>query len=670
MATYKTPDVYVEEISIFPPSIAEVESAVPCFIGHTEKATKIVKGDLLNKAQKVSSMVEFERYYGEAPPLVSDYSDPNDRIEVTLDENNNPQSVKLEPKFYLYDSLKLFFDNGGGKCYIISVGDYQNTPSYGDETTEGTMRYGLEVLRKLDEPTIICFPDAVLLSGNSLYDLQVQALRQCGNLMDRVLICDLMNSGDHDSDVDDFRGRIGINNLKYGAAYTPWLKTSLTKSVQFRDILLKRSGGSTVLLENLTKDTGIKSLIALIRLAVAATDDISADIIDANRTDGTDTFDSIMEHFQAKVDDYDEDVSGFTTIGDFRTALRTIYTIIVELSKDLFVFGGPLADSGDWKLKTNFDDIVSDCDLETEMQKLLYHSNAFDATSIITPGTFTTDIQPYYSGSLANTGDGGSIDAEYAAAADNAARGELAKAAAIEVIDAFNDAVNELLKASKSYESTFEDSLREAFGSYKTIIQKIDETLSEVPPSGAIAGIYSFIDRTRGVHKAPANVSLSSVQGLTADIDFEGQKDLNVDTNAGKSINAIRSFTGKGILVWGARTLAGNDNEWRYIPVRRFFNMVEESVKKSTYWAVFEPNDANLWVKVKGMIENYLFLKWRDGALAGATPEDAYFVKVGLGLTMTPQDILEGRLNVEIGMAVVRPAEFIILKFSHKMQQS
>jgi hypothetical protein len=123
-------------------------------------------------------------------------------------------------------------------------------------------------------------------------------------------------------------------------------------------------------------------------------------------------------------------------------------------------------------------------------------------------------------------------------------------------------------------------------------------------------------------------------------------------------------------MVWGARTLAGNDNEWRYVPVRRFFNMVEESVKKSTYWAVFEPNDANTWVKVRGMIDNYLVQKWRDGALAGATPKDAFFVKCGLGVTMSAQDILEGRMIVEIGLAVVRPAEFIILKFMHKMQVS
>jgi uncharacterized protein len=192
----------------------------------------------------------------------------------------------------------------------------------------------------------------------------------------------------------------------------------------------------------------------------------------------------------------------------------------------------------------------------------------------------------------------------------------------------------------------------------------------KLPSSGAVAGVYAATDTSRGVWKAPANVGLADVIGPVVKLDNAKQDSLNVDATTGKSINAIRAFAGKGTLVWGARTLAGNDNEWRYVPVRRFFNMVEESVKKSTYWAVFEPNDANTWVKVRGMIENYLTQKWREGALAGATPRDAFFVRCGLGTTMTSQDILEGRMNVEIGMAVVRPAEFIILKFSHKMQTS
>ncbi|MCP4362041.1 MAG: phage tail sheath family protein, partial [Chloroflexi bacterium] len=168
----------------------------------------------------------------------------------------------------------------------------------------------------------------------------------------------------------------------------------------------------------------------------------------------------------------------------------------------------------------------------------------------------------------------------------------------------------------------------------------------------------------------PANVSLSAVIGPVTKITHDDQESMNVDPTAGKSINAIRAFTGKGTLVWGARTLAGNDNEWRYISVRRLFNMIEESTQKATSFAVFEPNDTTTWLKVKAMIESYLYGLWEQGALAGPTSDAAYFVNVGLGKTMTSQDILEGRMIVEIGIAAVRPAEFIVLRFSHKMQEA
>jgi phage tail sheath protein FI len=189
----------------------------------------------------------------------------------------------------------------------------------------------------------------------------------------------------------------------------------------------------------------------------------------------------------------------------------------------------------------------------------------------------------------------------------------------------------------------------------------------EMPPSPAIVGIYARVDASRGVWKAPANVSLRSVIEPVKLLTHEEQGRLNVDTLAGKSINAIRTFPGRGNLVWGARTLAGNDNEWRYVPVRRFFNMVEESTKNATAQFVFEPNDANTWTRVRAMIENFLTLQWRAGALIGTTTDEAYYVRVGLNETMTELDIWEGRMIVEIGMAVVRPAEFIILQFSHKM---
>jgi hypothetical protein len=189
-----------------------------------------------------------------------------------------------------------------------------------------------------------------------------------------------------------------------------------------------------------------------------------------------------------------------------------------------------------------------------------------------------------------------------------------------------------------------------------------------LPPSGAIAGIYARVDRDRGVWKAPANVAVNSVIDLTRTFTDAQQGALNVDPTGGKSINVIRSFIGRGTLVWGARTLAGNDNEWRYVPVRRLFITIEESTKKASAFSVFEPNDATTWLKVRAMIESYLYGLWERGALAGSRAEAAYFVNVGLGKTMTPQDVLEGRMIVEIGIAAVRPSEFIILRFTHQLQ--
>ena len=224
--------------------------------------------------------------------------------------------------------------------------------------------------------------------------------------------------------------------------------------------------------------------------------------------------------------------------------------------------------------------------------------------------------------------------------------------------------------SAAEYEKKFNDALLSGFGTYKSLVSKAIESLNQLPPSGAIAGVYAAVDSERGVWKAPANVSLNSVVSPAAKISQEQQADYNVDVNAGKSVNIIRSFTGKGVLVWGARTLAGNDNEWRYVNVRRFFNFVEESVKKATEQFVFEPNDANTWVRIQAMIENFLTVLWRQGALQGIKPEHAFYVSLGLGKTMTALDILEGRMIIEIGMAAVRPAEFIILRFSHKMAES
>lgn len=199
--------------------------------------------------------------------------------------------------------------------------------------------------------------------------------------------------------------------------------------------------------------------------------------------------------------------------------------------------------------------------------------------------------------------------------------------------------------------------------------QNFQENTMVLPPSSAMAGVYAATDRTRGAWKAPANVGLSSVSAPSLLLTNSEQEDLNIHSS-GKSLNVIRSFTGKGIVVWGSRTLDGNSNEWRYVPVRRTFILVEEAIKEATQSVVFETNDANTWLRLRNTVRNLLNNLWRKGAFAGAKPEEAYFVNVGLGESMTSQDILEGRLIVDIGLAAVRPAEFIVLRFTHRLQES
>jgi hypothetical protein len=181
-----------------------------------------------------------------------------------------------------------------------------------------------------------------------------------------------------------------------------------------------------------------------------------------------------------------------------------------------------------------------------------------------------------------------------------------------------------------------------------------------VPPSGHMAGIYARSDFQRGVHKAPANEPILGALRLSQQVTRAQQETLN---SAG--VNVIRTFATGGIRVWGARTLAVTDPEWRYINVRRLFNMIEESIAESTNWVVFEPNDQALWKAIRRDVGAFLTRVWRDGALLGTTPDEAFFVKCDA--ETNPQEVIDaGQVVTIIGLAPVKPAEFVIFKISQK----
>lgn len=237
----------------------------------------------------------------------------------------------------------------------------------------------------------------------------------------------------------------------------------------------------------------------------------------------------------------------------------------------------------------------------------------------------------------------------------------------IDKLNSGRDIEGNLLSEQAKHE--LNNTLLQLSSNFAQLIANIKNQMNLLPPSAAMAGVLTSVDNQRGVWKAPANVSLNSIRKLAVDISNTQQEDLNLSID-GKSVNAIRDFVDKGTLVWGARTLDGNSLERRYISVCRTIIMLEQSIKLACKAFVFESNDATTWTILRSMTENYLLSLWKRGALAGTNPDSAYFVSVGLGETMTPQDVLDALVIVRVGVALMRPAEFIVISFEQKMQRA
>ena len=406
--TFKTPDVYIQEKSVLPPSVVTADTAVPAFIGYTDIAVDADGNDLTNVPTRIRSMREYESLFGLAEKT---------EFNVTVNTKSTPPAYTVDSpdlKYRMYHSLQLFFANGGGDCYIVSVGSNGGTTTAATKTA-AAITAGIDKLKAEDGPTLIVPVDAVgLVTDNAVLktaygDYQSvcdHALAHCAKLQDRFALMDVYQKpgGSKIKGNDDVNFRsngVGINNLNYGATYYPYLKTTLRYRYTDSSVTVAGSG--------------------------------------------------LSGNLGAQTSDH-------------------------------------------------------------------YHN----ISSLLSRQTVT------------------------------------------------------------------------------------------MPPSAAIAGVIAAVDHSIGSWKAPANVSLNAVAGPSTKISNSEQAGLNVDATAGKSINAIRSFNGKGTLVWGARTLAGNSNEWRYIPVRRLFIQMESDIRRATSYAVFEPNNAITWVKLRTQVE-----RLPDEALAG-----------------------------------------------------
>ncbi|MDO5968958.1 phage tail sheath C-terminal domain-containing protein [Flavivirga aquimarina] len=544
----KTPGVYIQELDAFGNAVVPVPTAIPAFIGYTEKTSYNGK-DLVNEPVRITSLAEFNAVFGSIPPQIqfsvnqasapskapaAPAADASKKKQPAAPAAGNtsapPPDFFIDTTGYnlatttvnyrLYSAIRFFYENGGGTCYIVSVGGYDYASTGLTETKP--FEEALTLLVKETEPTMIVIPDAVELMDPTqtdlakkyalCYTLQGEMINHCGLLQSRVALLDIPGGYSESlvgtTSVEGFRNAVEPTLPKfnsYAAVYYPWLNTTVN---QLGDISYKN--------------------IAPASNAVVQT--------------------MLNAEFPAVVDP---------------------------------------------KTKASVDN----------------------------------PIKPYITALFAT------------------------KPAADGITQDKADSVLKNLSAS-----------------YKLLLNHFLEKLNLMPPSAAMAGIYTIVDNNEGVWVAPANVGVQGVIAPSIKIDHQAQEDLNVPLD-GKSVCAIRSFPGKGVLVWGARTLDGNSNDWRYINVRRTLIYIEQSVKEAASAYVFAPNDASTWVSVKSMISNFLTGLWNQGGLVGPKPADAFSVSVGLGSTMTSQDILEGKMLVAVKVAVSHPAEFIEITFQQEMQK-
>ena len=518
--------VKMEEKNTFPGSVVEVDTAIPAFIGYTEKASRNGKS-LVNKPTRIASFTEYLELFGGAFSPIFNLTEPQDGDKAKVTIGDTEKSIKYadDNNLLFFNSIRLFFANGGGTCYIVAVDTYKGKLSLkidkdqllgqSKDANGKLIEGGLLALVKEQEPTMVVIPEAVLL-GEDCYEVYKQVLAHCYKMQSRVGIFDLFD-GYMSMDVGEdiitaFREKIGSAYLNYAATYYPWLETIV---VQKGEVTFK----------NINKEVNLAELLP------------------------EDRAKTLIGEFP-KTDD------------DFKAALLKEQPNLTEV-----------------------DDVT---------------------------------LKSYI----------------------------------------------------KNKENNHHLGLLATSPTYSSILDEIRALMNLMPTAPAMAGIYTMVDNSRGVWKSPANVSLNSVVKPAVNITHDQQEDLNVNAVSGKSINVIRTFPGVGTLVWGARTLDGNSLNWRYVNVRRTMIMLEQSIKLALRSYVFELNDANTWVTVKSMIVNFLFEKWKQGALAGSSPEDAFDVQVGLGATMMGLDILEGKMLVSVKLAIDRPAEFIVVTFEQQMQKS
>ena len=651
MPEYLAPGVYVEEIEIGAKPIEGVSTSTAGFLGMTERGP-------LNKPTLVTSFAEYQRIFGGYLP------------EKNPDYGN---------KRFLPYAVQGFFENGGKRVYITRVATEKAKKSLVKlpersnaltTTLNSSVNAGTDAIPLADLDNLVERPILKIKDGAATE--YVEVVIEDGNLIkdennNPKITSPLKYSHVSGTEVEKLKPTIQVeaategtwgDRIKIVIKESSISKAKLTEEASNQNFLeLDTVTGMEkgTLLKLPTEPTSYATITEVIK-----SDDIKQVVLDKKEV----TISKGQEVLTAEFDlivNFDGFSETFKNLSMNKDHSRYIEKIITEETsqlirvKDVSITVDPSQripmptqdKEPGWKLSGGDDGIPTDNELNTiyegkddpEPQKRtgLYTLKNIDEISIVAiPGITTQHMQ-------------NKLIIHCETMKDRFA-----------VLDSIEKADLDKIQTQRNlYDSKY----AALYYPWIRVFDPLTKKRINVPPSGHICGIYARNDVGRGVHKAPANEIVKGALGLE---EFNGIKRVitkgQQDILNPRGVNCIRAFPGRGIRVWGARTTS-SDPLWKYINVRRLFLFLEESIEEGTQWVVFEPNDEKLWARVKQSITNFLTKVWKDGALMGTTPEEAFFVKCD-STTMTENDIANGRLICIIGVAPVKPAEFVIFRIA------
>lgn len=621
--TMKTPGVYIQELDAFGNAVVPVPTAVPVFVGYTAQ-TSFNGKSLLNKAVKVTSLAEFLMIFGVTPP----------KVKYNITSSILPERLDILQKVIDTTGKALDAANNAVKKAGSKVSPALTKAAAAAKTANDNAVAALAEAKK--DPNL----NALTVAQAALAKAQAAATPEKPADVDGKLAAAVKTAQD----------KIGVLTMGADLAADGYAYKIDATTINYRmysglKFFYENGGGNCYVMsigaydyskKTITDTTDFMNAITLLKKEVEPTMLVIPDAVEIMDPTATTLQDKYANTYSLQNEminhcgemmsrvaildipgGFEEPVVGTTSIEQFRNSVEPLDPKFNSYASAYYP----------WLHTTVYQTSeISYANIDkgaySQVQQLL--NNEFTGTD----GVVNPDMAKIISAFTTDT-------------TKNPAQTSLDKANLI------------LQNLSKSYQ---------------LLTGAIMFKMNLLAPSAGMAGIYTSVDNNEGVWVAPANVGMQSTIAPSINIDHAGQEDLNMPIS-GKSICAIRAFTGRGNLVWGARTLDGNSNDWRYINVRRTMIYIEQSIQDAAKAYVFAPNDAGTWVNVKSLIDNFLTGLWKQGGLVGPKPADAFSVSVGLGSTMTGDDILNGIMRVSVKVAVSHPAEFIEITFQQQMQK-